>query len=49
MNTNEMTDTRVIDYDRQEHESCERGTPGCCIAHSRENDTMRRNGACEGW
>lgn len=22
--------------DREEHESCERGTPGCCIRHTRD-------------
>jgi hypothetical protein len=33
----------TIATDRQEHEACEAGTPGCCIAHG------RNPGPCETW
>lgn len=31
-----------IDLDREEHDSCERGTPGCPIHHTRDTE-------CETW
>ena len=35
---------RIVAVDRDEHESCEAGTPGCCIDHSRD-----RHDSCETW
>lgn len=45
------TTDRVIAYDRPETDSCERGTPGCCIDHTREyvGAPDRRDGECETW
>lgn len=33
---------RII-ADRDESETCQAGTPGCCIDHSHDH------GSCEGW
>ncbi len=37
---------RIIAEDRAEDEACERLTPGCCIAHDREDDG---DGECATW
>lgn len=34
---------RAVDWDREEHESCQANTPGCCIDHNRDH------GSCECW
>lgn len=35
---------RVIDWDRDESEPCQAGTPGCCIDHDSD-----KGGGCETW
>lgn len=34
---------RAIDHDRAETDTCQAGTPGCCIDHRADT------GSCEGW
>lgn len=52
--------TRIIDWDRDETDPCQKNTPGCCIDHDAEserdgfNDAVRYGrrfveGSCETW
>lgn len=34
---------RVVAWDREESDTCQAGTPGCCINHNADH------GSCEGW
>lgn len=36
------TRDELVAWDREETDSCERGTPGCCIHHTRDSD-------CQTW
>lgn len=40
----ERTPKRVVAHGRAEHETCEAGTPGCCIDHLRD-----ASGSCDTW
>ena len=40
---NDISD-RMIDWDREESDSCQKSTPGCCIDHSRDEQ-----GGCWPW
>lgn len=49
-----MDNNRIIATDRQEHETCERLTPGCCIDHTAEARQHKSicehdNAGCETW
>lgn len=37
-----MTEERLYAEDREETDSCERGTPGCAIDHQREREELHR-------
>jgi hypothetical protein len=44
-----MNDARIIAEDRREDETCEAGTPGCCIDHHAEMLAGRDRDSCDTW
>ena len=43
-----MTHPRIV-ADRAEEDTCQAGTPGCCIDHTAEANAGHPNGSCEPW
>lgn len=50
MNTERTAQGQVLAADRDESDTCERGTPGCCVDHTASRAASpRQEGGCETW